>query len=65
MSAAQYIQVRTGNRVLVTSSVVRIEGSTHTSNPHIPAKRWYVVARPKDTAAYAAKKVKSGEWRPA
>lgn len=57
-----YTETRSGDRVWVSRSAVRVERSTHTSNPHQPARKWYVVARPKDADAYAAKKVAAGEW---
>ena len=54
---------RSGDRVMVTpNGAVKIERETCTTNPHIPARRWYLTARPKDAAAYAARKVASGEW---
>lgn len=60
-----YTEAKTGDRVWVTAGTVRVERSTHTSNPHQPARKWYVVARPTDSAAYAAKKVAAGTWVPA
>jgi hypothetical protein len=57
-----YTETRSGARVWVTTGTVRIERATCTSNPHQPARKWYITARPKDAAAYAAKKVAAGEW---
>jgi hypothetical protein len=59
-----YVEVRSGDRVWVSPGTVKIERSTHTANPHQPARKWYIVARPKDAEAYAAKKVAAGLWRP-
>lgn len=61
-SASTFYRDRHGRRVWVTADRVRVEDKTHTSNPHQPATKWFQMARPADTAAYAAKKVASGEW---
>lgn len=59
-----YRESKSGARVWVTEGRVRVHRATHTSNPHQPSHKWFQTARPKDSAAYAAKKVASGEWTP-
>ena len=61
-----FTHTKTGQRVWVNTdnNRVKIHGRTHTSNPHQPSHKWFQTARPKDAAAYAAKKVASGEWTP-
>lgn len=58
----RYIEVKSGDMVLVGKNEVRIDRATRTTNPHQPARKWYITARPRDPQAYAAKKVAAGEW---
>lgn len=57
-----YQEAGSGDRVMVGRNVVKIERATHTSNPHQPARKWFIVARPRNPQAYAAKKVEAGTW---
>ena len=57
-----YTETTSGDRVWVSATAIKINRATCTSNPHQPQRKWYITARPKDTTAYAAGKVSTGEW---
>ena len=60
-----YTHSQTGYRIWVTrDGRVKKYDRTYTTNPHQPSHKWTQLARPADAAAYAAKKVASGEWIP-